>query len=525
MNGERCEPVSAGLKKRNRIIWYGILLVSLLGLGGCTALLFPQVREMFIEMTQRYVFSQKLKPHHIVEAREILEIVAAGGIFFIVIFDFLALTGPGKFLLTKAGFIDIHKAQLLDMGKSFLQNRIFNRPFDLFVFFTGFFVLMVCVSRAANTGITYDEASTYFDLVYPGILEALMRSQYLNNHILNSLLIRFVCFITQTKFNEFFIRLPSILSYCVYIIFAYRIARKSNFQYFIFILFIANYYLNEFFGLARGYGMAAACILAALYYFENWKKNTDNAFFFHCFMIWCSLAALANGIALYTIFSVLVIITFKYRRNIVKLSNSIYLFIFLMVALFVILMSRPGKSLASADSFYVSIISAVFGSFAQSPYLMFAGFAAFIGALIYGLVKTKYKNDYGLIYIIFISICFISNVIFRRGYPNSREMIPFYPVMVFVVADALKYMKSGILPKFLFTSISAVLCVQFMLQINIESIKSWGDDYKIRNEILVYALTNDIAGSGKVEFQKFIDSYHNPVARFYAQKLDLAINE
>jgi hypothetical protein len=512
-------------KEKKGIIWYSILLVSVLGLFCCIALLFPRVREIFIEMSQRYIFSQKLKPHHVIEAREILEIAAWCGIFFIAFFDFWILTAPGRFLLNKSGFIDIHKAQILGMGKSFLKNKIFNKPFDIFAFLTGFFVLMVSVSRAANTGITYDEASTYFDLVYPSIPEAIMRSQYLNNHMLNSVLIRFVCFITQTKFNEFFIRLPSILSYGVYIVFAYHVAKKSNFRYFIFILFIANYYLNEFFGLARGYGMAAACILAALYYFENWKKNTDNARFFHCFMAWCSLAALANGIALYTIFSVLVIITFKYRKNIVKLSNCLYLFVFLVVALFVIIMSRPGKSLASADSFYASVISAVFGSFARSPHVMIASFAVFIGALAYGMVKTKYKNDYGLIYIIFVSVCFVSNVIFHRGYPNSREMLPFYPVMVFALSDVLEYIKPGIITKFLVAVISAALCLQFILRIDVANIKNYDGDTSIRNEILTYAVTNNIAGNGRAEFQKFIDNYRNPVAKFYALKLGLFIND
>ncbi|MDR1615950.1 MAG: hypothetical protein LBR98_02940 [Syntrophomonadaceae bacterium] len=271
--------------------------------------------------------------------------------------------------------------------------------------------------------------------------------------------------------------------------------------------------------------MAAACILAAFYYFEKWKINRDNTFLFHVFMIWCSLAALANGIALYTIFSVLAIITFKYRKNIVKLSNCFYLFVFLMVALFVILTSRPGRPVASTDSFYVCIISAVFGSFTQSSYLMIAGFAAFAGMAAYGMVKTKYKNDYALVYIIFVSICFVSNIIFHRGYPNSREMLPFYPVMVFAIMDALKYIKPGIIPKLLLILIGSALCVQFILQINITSTKDWNDNYKIRNEIFAYAVTNNIAGNGEAEFQQFIDTYQNPAAQFYALKLGVLIDE
>ncbi|MDR1615949.1 MAG: hypothetical protein LBR98_02935 [Syntrophomonadaceae bacterium] len=189
MSGENRGTITTETKN---IIWYPILFVSAIGLFFCIALLFSHVREMFIEISQQYVFNQKLKPHHVIEARRILEVVARGGIFFIAFFDFLTLTAPGRFLLNKSGFIDIHKTQIIGMGKSFLKNKIFSRPFDIFAFLIGFFVLMIAASRAANTGITYDEASTYFHHIYRGIPEAIMGRQYLNNHILNSLLIRFV---------------------------------------------------------------------------------------------------------------------------------------------------------------------------------------------------------------------------------------------------------------------------------------------------------------------------------------------
>jgi hypothetical protein len=189
-------------------------------------------------------------------------------------------------------------------------------------------------------------------------------------------------------------------------------------------------------------------------------------------------------------------------------------------------MSRPKMSRppASVGSFYDSVITAIFGSFTSS-YMMIAGFAAFIGLLAYSMVKTKWKNDYGLIYMIFVSLCFVGKTIFHRWYPNSREMIPFYPVMVLVVADALKYIKSRILTKSLLVLTGSALCVQFILRINITGTKDWNNNYRIRNEIFSYALTSNIAGGDKAEFQNFIDDYRNPVAKFYALKLGLFIND
>jgi hypothetical protein len=512
------------------IVWYCTLILSVLGLACCIPLFFPNIRETVIALAERFIFQQQLKPEHLAEARQVLAALAAAGSCFILFVDFWILTVPGRTLLNRVGFIDTHEAEIKKSWTSLLEKAARNR-LGLFCFCIGFFAVMLSVSRAASTGITYDEASTYFDVVYPGILEALMRSQYLNNHLLNSILIRFVCFITQTQFNEFLIRLPSILAYCVYIIFAYRMAKRSNHPYFIFILFISNYYLNEYFGLARGYGMASACILAAFYYFDELRTDMDNKRLFHNFMAWCSLAVLANGIALYTVFSIMAIVVFKYRKNIFKLSNCFYFFIFAFTAVYVIFMSRPGKSLASTHNFYESIIEAVFGTFSQPlSFLTPVIFAVFAVLLLYGMIRTKFKNDYALVYIIFVAVCFISNMVFHRGYPNNREMVPFYPVIVFVVADVLKHIRVNMLSRSVLTLAGILLCFQFVQKINIRDTQDFSNDYTIKREVLDFAIRNTINlnnAASKEKFEAFIDGYHNPTAEFYEEKLKIlfGVNE
>ncbi|MDR0598025.1 MAG: hypothetical protein LBG14_05915, partial [Treponema sp.] len=123
----------------------------------------------------------------------------------------------------------------------------------------------------------------------------------------------------------------SLVFYGIYIFFAYRTAKEKKHPCLVFILFIANYYLNEFSGLARGYGMAAACMAAALCVFDKWKDEVANKHLFRCFMIWCSLGVLANGIALYTVFCILMVIMVKYRKNLIRLSNLPYFLVFFLL--------------------------------------------------------------------------------------------------------------------------------------------------------------------------------------------------
>ncbi|MDR3138140.1 MAG: hypothetical protein LBT95_00540 [Treponema sp.] len=514
------------------LFWHCFVFLSVLGLFLCVPLLFPGIREIIIDLSESFVFHRELEARHVAAAREALAAFGIFGLCFILFFDFWALTVPGRTILEKTGFIDIREKDILDAGKS-LVKKTAGKPFELFGLLSGSFVLMAALSRAANTGMTRDEATMCFDVVFPGIVESLMRSQYLNNHMLDAFLIRITLLITQAKFNEFFIRLPSLIFYGAYIFFAYKTAKQKTHPYLVFILFISNYYLNEFSGLARGYGMAAACMAGAFYFFNRWKDDANNKKLFRRFMLWCALGVLANGITLYTVFCLLMVVTVKYRKNIIKLSNLPWFLIFLFVSLYLVFVSRPtmpGKPIATTRSFYSSIVAAVFDTFSLSNrFLTLALFIIFIGMLIYLMIKTRGKNDYGWMYIIFICLSLISNIFFGRGYPLSREMLPFYPVIVFVAADGLEYIKPRTITRPLFVLAGLLLCFQFIIQIDTKGTRDWREDYSRKNEILQFIGTNRLeAESGEIvreSLKRYIETNPSSVGMFYMQKLTLILDE
>ncbi|MDR0598024.1 MAG: hypothetical protein LBG14_05910 [Treponema sp.] len=190
----------------------------------------------------------------------------------------------------------------------------------------------------------------------------------------------------------------------------------------------------------------------------------------------------------------------------------------------------PGKPIAVTRSFFDSIVTAVFSSFSMSiSFLTITLFVVFIGILTYLLIKTKGKNDYGWIYIIFISVSLISNILLGRGYPLSREMLPFYPVIVFVVAEGLDCMKPGKITRSLCILAGSLLCFQFFIQIDVTGTRDWREDYRRRSEILHFLAAKgpgaEANGTVQEKLNNYLEANPSSVGMFYLKKLTRILDE
>lgn len=141
----------------------------------------------------------------------------------------------------------------------------------LFIFFS----FAITVIRAATTQMTFDEAYTYLKFCKPSIyhwsgIKALFTESIANNHLLNTYLITLFDYIFKSKYCEFIIRLPSILFYAVYLLIVWKLYSMKYLGILETVLLIANYYLDEFFGLARGYAMAYMLVFLTCLSYEAW---------------------------------------------------------------------------------------------------------------------------------------------------------------------------------------------------------------------------------------------------------------
>ena len=128
-----------------------------------------------------------------------------------------------------------------------------------------------------------------------------------NNHPLNTVLILAFTFFTRLYFNELVIRLPNLLFYALYLIVAVKFSACFKNRILAFSLLAFNYYLSEYFGLARGYGIAAALVLTGLYLYYNRRGDPQSILYaLIAFVAACSanysLLAFLGCFVLYTFY-------------------------------------------------------------------------------------------------------------------------------------------------------------------------------------------------------------------------------
>lgn len=408
--------------------------------------------------------------------------------------------------------------ELQDAQERLARNR---GAFHFFAIIVSCLVISLVTLRALNTGITYDEAYTYLQYVKGEGL----RLQLLNNHILNSLAILLADTLSESEYNEFIIRSPNIIAYAAYAYVAYLLSSKFKYRYFVFSLFISNYYLNEFFGLARGYGISAAAILCVCYSFNNWLAHF-NIRSFQTSMIFLCIACLSNGICLYI--AVPIVISFAiiimHRKESSKYIHSkttwYCLAVLFFTFLYVLVVSREGMPVYSSENFYSGVVLSIPYMFTNSSYVIFLSVFVVFLILIFGVVKGRSKNVYTFWLLGYAILSIISNSLLSRGFPINRAMLPVYPVLVMAVASSLDnfYVCNKQLARTVETVLVLFFALQFALKIDMHSTKDWSDNYRIRNDVYEYARNHDIY-KNEDKFNEFIEKIGNPVAQFYRAKI------
>ena len=168
------------------------------------------------------------------------------------------------------------------------------------------FLFLVVMIRAAITGITFDEAYTYLHFGQIDLLDLrkvaklfARKDSLANNHWLNSILINLTVNATGVEYSEFLIRLPSLIFLAMYLTGVVWGYRRKYYSLPTLVFLVSNYYLLEFYGLARGYGMAHTFVFFSCCFFCEWKRSDYLEHrYVNRLMILMSLATFSNTIVL-----------------------------------------------------------------------------------------------------------------------------------------------------------------------------------------------------------------------------------
>lgn len=164
---------------------------------------------------------------------------------------------------------------------------------------TGLATFLFVLYKAVTSSFTHDESFTTLHFFPQGELDIMLyrhpfTSVITNNHILNTLLMK----LSESIFglSEWALRLPNVLALVPYLFFGYKLCRRlpaAWMQLAGLLILMANPYLLDFFGVARGYGLSIGNMVASLYFLLVYAKTPggNRLLGFHLFGI---LAVMSN---------------------------------------------------------------------------------------------------------------------------------------------------------------------------------------------------------------------------------------
>jgi len=142
----------------------------------------------------------------------------------------------------------------------------------LFIAFLYLFLILYTLLVVMSTHLTYEEAYSYLFYSSKGI-KHLFEVSAANNHVFNTLLTFWSTYFFP--FNDFMLRLPSLLFLMLYLYLAYKIAvKQSRGRLLLFALLVLYWGLIPgIFYQARGFGIATTMVLAVIYFYFIEKKD------------------------------------------------------------------------------------------------------------------------------------------------------------------------------------------------------------------------------------------------------------
>lgn len=399
--------------------------------------------------------------------------------------------------------------------------------FSIYAAIVSIFVWLITLIRAANTGITYDEAYTY--LYYSNTVTGFCSLDLANNHPINTLLIYLSSHFSGESYNEFIIRLPNILAFGVYLFISYKLSKVQKFSFLTFSLLVLNYYLDEFFGLARGYGISTTFILIAMYIYISNRKSERNLILSLILLTFASATIYSNLVVLVS-FSLCIVFFDIGIKNLTKFlkRNFAPLFIIVVIALFLTycfsIVTDTGKPVFGYNDY--NFFKAVPFSFAKmftfneirQLILVLIGIIILASGLITN-IKQLGNTPFTILLLVTYLLTFLIAVILKKPLPTDRLLLPNYPILILAICENIvlfiNLIKSKVLILFYKTLLgfaTLLLIINFCLSINITYTRDWKGNYPIKSIIYRMAISHE-------QEEETPPMRGNPVVPFYKSQI------
>lgn len=307
-------------------------------------------------------------------------------------------------------------------------------------------LFLATVYRAATYPFTHDESLSY------GIFTS--QPQWgpgPNNHLLNTLLMRGCAALFGT--SELSLRLPNVLALLVYLAFvllllerfAHPLTRLAGF-----VLLALNPFVLDFFAVARGYGLAMAFLMGALYCFARGHDGSPRWLYF-------ALAAGAVSVtASYAFVNAFVplaaaVLWLLVRRRLIRqgiLATAATGLFLLLVGLEVLrfgqngLLFFGGHSGFIADTLLSLVQCTLYGPMRGDTALVAIVLAAFSGLLALAMVQARRGASFFSLLLVVLSIAValpvVENALLGTPFPVERAALYYVPLFAVTLLSALR---------------------------------------------------------------------------------------
>ncbi len=175
------------------------------------------------------------------------------------------------------------------------------------------------VVRSRFVPMTIDEVATIFNHATRGLWDMVtyQKDSTPNNHVFHTLLLNFTTWFLGI--HQVTARIPVLLGGVLYLWAARRIAAMHHsveLRLFTLVVLLGNHFVVEFFSLARGYGLASACMLASVYGMLAYLRTpTQKALAGSAFMAFLAVWSNFTLLNFYLPYTVLILLIVAQQRS------------------------------------------------------------------------------------------------------------------------------------------------------------------------------------------------------------------
>jgi hypothetical protein len=405
--------------------------------------------------------------------------------------------------------------------------------------------------RANSVGFTIDESQSVFiaKATHPYDLINYTNGET-NNHFLISLWLRH-CILKFGYWQEWALRLPCVLAALFFIGYAWRTAKLIAPNYWTsiacFVLFLSNPFVDDFFSLARGYGLGIAFQMVSMFYFIRFLQVLQPKDMLKT-MLFAAIATLGHFMLLnyfLTLFGLcfMAVMWLIYYENFKSWKLTLFYWATIAASLAYYLQT-PFKNIIKTKPSnygdYNGFVADTFQSLIRSSYsgAHDMGDTPLLWSIIYGLLGLTLlkgclvmidwlRDKHSLqklsllagiaIFIGMAVVVTLLNVLYQQPFPVTRMTISFFLPMSITLAAGLNAIKNEKISKIWAISLGILASIGFFRAANLSYTIEWAG-HALDRDMIAWIANHERNQKNEKQYSIASDSYFAPGIHYYTEK-------